>query len=116
MQLRHAFAANAAFHFLLGAVFVIAPEGLLGFYGVTLEPGALWGARLLGVGLFGIGLLLWSLRSSEDGRAIAKGLLMINGMACAVFLQATLRGSISVRGWTLVALYAVLSGWYRASA
>ena len=116
MQLRHAFAANAAFHFLSGAAFVLAPAGLLSLYGVSLAPEPLWGAHLLGVGLFGLGLITWSLRSGEHHLAVAKGLMMANMVGCAVFLQATLQGTINARGWTLVALYALLSGWYRASA
>lgn len=34
---------------------------------------------------------------------------MTNGVGCAVFLQATLQGTVNAFGWTLVGLSALLS-------
>ena len=113
VKLRHAFAANAASHFLFGAALVVAPAWLPSVMGVSLEP--LWGVRLLGVGLFGLGLAKWSAVASEHACAIAKALMMSNVVGCAVFLQATLQGSVSARGWIVVALCALQAGLYRAS-
>jgi hypothetical protein len=97
---------------VFGILFLLAPEPLMSFYGVTLGEGGLFVARLYGAGLFGNLMLTWFARNdagSEALRAAVLALFVYDAIGFVVALMAQLAGLMNGFGWAVVALYLFLA-------
>jgi hypothetical protein len=99
-----------AFVCLVFGVFLLAaPSTLLGILGANLGTGGIFTGREYGSALMGAFLLTWFARnvSASDARgAILLYLMVYDGIALIVSLQAVLSGVLNTLGWGIVAVYA----------
>lgn len=112
MKLRHVFAANAVICLLYGTPFALAPALLLSLYGAPPNGLGLLVARLFGMMLIAMGLILWKLRTgdeSEAARGVAAALFVADAVSTVFFTQAVLAGDANAFGWTVVAIYGLNS-------
>jgi len=119
MKLSTLFTANAIFAAILGLAFVSMPEIAMSFFGVTLGPGGVYVARLLGGVLLGVAVLTWSARNageSEARKAIILSRLVCETLGFIVTLLGQLTGVVNALGWLTVAitlLFALGFGYFQ---
>jgi hypothetical protein len=110
MKLNTLLAINAVVAVIFGLGFVLIPETLLSFYGVSLSAAGLYLGRLLGGAFLGYGILSWLVRdgSGHEMRAIVLALFVseIIGFVITVFYQ--LQGVANALGWSTAAIYLLL--------
>ena len=74
MNVKVFLAIAAAIAIIYGVAFVLIPDFLLASYGMTTEPSTVLSARYFGLTLLGLGLVVWLVRETSDGKAL-RGLL-----------------------------------------
>ncbi len=96
-----------------GVIFVLAPGVLLAVYGVrNAEQSTVLMTRLYGSTFILLGILLWFARSateSEALRAIVLAVVFGDALGFMVALLGQLAGVMNALGWSVVALYLLLS-------
>jgi hypothetical protein len=93
-------------------LFLLVPEPLMSFYGVTLGSGGMLAARLYGASLVGNLLLTWFARNDTGSDALwaaVLALLVYDAIGFVVALVAVLSGVMNTFGWTAVGLYLLLA-------
>ena len=107
MKLSTLLAINAVFAVIFGLGFLLIPETLLSFYGVSLGAAGLYLGRLLGGAFLGYGILSWLVRdgSGPEMRAIVLALFVseITGFVITVYYQ--LQGIANALGWSTAVIY-----------
>ena len=91
-----------------GIPMILVPAKLMSLYGVTLDPGGMFMARLYGATLFGNLMLTWFSKNdsgSEALRAAVLALFVYDGLGFIVALVAVLSGVMSAFGWSVVGIY-----------
>jgi hypothetical protein len=115
MNLKTMLLVNAIVAGVFGVAFLFVPEQLAAIYGVSGEPSLPYMGQLLGLNLFGIGVLCWFAKdapASKTRTAIVRALFIVNGLGFVVSLMAQLRGVQNTIGWSTVAIYLLLAlGW-----
>ncbi|HKZ70591.1 MAG TPA: hypothetical protein VI547_07225 [Anaerolineales bacterium] len=102
-----------------GAPFVMAPELLLSFYGVTVEEGGIVVAQLFGASLIEVGLILILARNvtaPDTQQAITLGGFVGTAIGFVVALMGQLAGRANALGWSTVVIYLALAvgfGYFR---
>lgn len=112
MKLKNMMIIKAVVCLLFGILFLLVPGPLMAFFGVTLDPGGIFVARLYGASLIGNLLLTWFSRNdpgSEALRASVLGLFVYDAIGFIVALMAVLSGVMNTFGWAVVALYLFLT-------
>jgi hypothetical protein len=98
------------------AVLLLAiPAQLMSIYGVELDAGGAFMARLYGSSLAGNLLLTWLSRGSRDSealRAAIAGLFLYDAIGLVVSVAAMLSGLMNPLGWSVVAIYLFLTVGY----
>jgi hypothetical protein len=98
-----------------GILLLAIPGLLMSLYGVTLDQGGVLMARLYGASLLGNLLLTWFSRNdpgSEALRAAVLGLFVYDAVGLIVALVAVLSGVMNALGWSVVAIYLLLTVGY----
>jgi len=112
MKLSTMMVIKAVVCLVFGLLFLLAPEPLMSFYGVTLGEGGIFVARLYGASLFGNLLLTWFARNdagSEALRAAVLALFVYDAIGFVVALLAQIAGLMNGFGWAVVGLYLLLT-------
>lgn len=112
MKLSTMMVIKAVVCLVFGILFLLVPEPLMSFYGVTLGAGGVFVARLYGAALFGNLLLTWFARNddgSEALRAAVLALFVYDAIGFIVALMAQLAGLMNGLGWAVVGLYLFLA-------
>ncbi len=119
MNFRNLMIVSAVLAFGFGIGFVLIPEPLASLYGLTLTPGGIFIARLLGVEFMGYGLLAWFVRNAKDSdacRAILLAFFVTDAVGFIVALLCQLSGIMNPVGWSIVGVYLLLAlgfGYFR---
>jgi hypothetical protein len=112
MRLNTLMLIKSALCLVFGIIFVLAPGALLALYGAKVEPSGAFVAQLYGAAFILLGVMLWFARTdqgSEALRAIVLAVLIGDGIGFIVALLAQLAGVMNALGWSVVALYLLLS-------
>lgn len=114
MTLRNLLIVDAWIACVFGLGLVLIPQQLTAFYHITLNPGGVVVGQLLGVTLFGFGMLNWRARNVQDVhalRAIVLGNLVTDvlGFVIALLNQLAGTGEVNQFGWVNVVLFLVLT-------
>lgn len=113
MKLGTLMATKSVICLVFGVIFVLTPGVLLAIYGVkNVNPGLLFMARLYGAAFVLLGVMLWLAKSDEGSvalRAIVLAVLIGDGVGFLVALLAQLADMMNGLGWSVVALYLLLS-------
>jgi hypothetical protein len=119
MKLSTFLAVKAVISLVFAIAFVLIPATYLSWGGVTLDAAGTCMARFFGVGLLGIGLVCWFLRSAADSEArqgILLSLFITDTVGFIVNLLAQLSGLWNALGWINVAIWLLLAlglGYFR---
>jgi hypothetical protein len=108
MKLRNLMVVKAIVCLGFGVLLVAIPGQLMSLYGITLQEGGLFMARLYGAALLGNLMLTWFSRNdpgSEALRAAVLGLLVYDAVGFIAAVLAMLTGVMNVLGWSVVAIY-----------
>lgn len=100
---------------VFGIPLLLVPGLLLSFYGITLGPGGVFMARVYGASLLGNLMLTWFARNAADSearRAIILDLFIYDAIGFVVALLVQLSGLMNVLGWSIVAIYLLLTLGY----
>jgi len=124
MKLHHLINVNAVLSLLFGIAFTLYGPLMMAIFGIPEIPEGnvllYWHvvafARMFGVALLGVGLILWSLRkiagsntiSPEIQRGITYALILANGMGIVVALTQQAQIWSSPAGWATVAVFTLL--------
>jgi hypothetical protein len=124
MKLHHLINVNAVLSLLFGIAFTLYGPLMMAFFGIPEIPEGnvllYWHvvafARMFGVALLGVGLILWSLRkiaesntiSPEIQRGMTYALILANGMGIVVALTQQAQIWSSPAGWATVAVFTLL--------
>jgi hypothetical protein len=98
-----------------GILLLAIPGPLMSLYGVTLDQGGIFMARLYGASLLGNLMLTWFSRNapgSEALRAAVLGLFVYDAVGLIVALIAMFSGVMNALGWSVVAIYLVFTVGY----
>jgi hypothetical protein len=112
MKLKTMLVIKAVVCLVFGILFLLIPGPLMAFFGVTLDPGGIFVARLYGASLIGNLFLTWFARNdsgSEALRASVLGLFVYDAIGFIVALMAVLSGIMNTLGWAVVGLYLLLT-------
>ena len=115
MKLSTVFTLNAIVAALFGLGFVLIPGTLTSLYGVTLNAGGIYVARLFGAAVLGFAALSWFARNTQESaarQAVVLGLFVqwAVGFVCALVGQ--LAGAVNALGWSTVVLYLLFALGY----
>ena len=102
------FTIHALVTWLFGLAFLLVPVALLSAYGITVNPGGVVIARLLGGAFVGLGVVAWFARGalpSEALRAIILGIAVTATLGCLVAIHGVLSSASNALGWLSVVLY-----------
>jgi len=111
MKLKPLILVMAVLSLVWGAGFLLLPAQMWGLYGITLDSGGIYIARMLGVVFFMLGLILWLAKNdpgSQSLRAIVIGLGVGNLIGFVVTLWGQLTVDISMLGWVGVSSFLLL--------
>jgi len=124
MKLQHLINVNAVLSLLFGIAFTLYGPLMMAFFGIPEIPEGnvllYWHvvafARMFGVALLAVGLILWSLRriagsetiSPEIRRGITYALILANGLGIFVALTQQAQIWSSPAGWATVAVFTLL--------
>lgn len=112
MKLSTLFVITAIIAFLFGIVFVLIPDLVLPFYGVTLSIYGLYFARLLGAAFLGFAAISWLVKNvapSAELRAIVFSFFITDTLGFFISLFYQVQGISNALGWTTVAIYLLLA-------
>ncbi|MEK6256494.1 MAG: hypothetical protein N2C13_04140 [Chloroflexota bacterium] len=112
MKLNTMLVIKAIVCLIFGILFLAVPAKFMSFYGITLEEGGIFTARLYGAALFGNLLLTWNARNdpgSKSLRSIVLALFVYDAIGLIVVLGAQLSGLMNLLGWMVVGLYLILT-------
>ena len=115
MNLKNMHTVKAVVCLAFGALFLLVPGPLMSFFGVTLDPGGMFVARLYGASLIGNLCLTWFSRNdpgSQARNAAVLGLFVYDAIGFVVALAAVLSGVMNLFGWAVVLLYLFLTLGY----
>jgi hypothetical protein len=118
MNLKTLIIIMGVFCLVWGAGFLLFPVQLWSLYGVQLDSGGIYMARMLGTVFFMLGVILWFARDdpgSQSLRAIILGLFVGNSIGFIVSLIGQLSSGITALGWMAVGAYLLLGlgfGYY----
>jgi len=115
MNVKVFLAIAAAIAVLYGIAFLLMPAFVLATYGMTTEPSTILSARYFGLTLLGLGLIVWLVRESADGkvlRGLLSGLAIQSAIGVVVSIWGTLGGAMNAMGWSAALIYAVLLAGY----
>lgn len=105
-------AIQAAVAALPGAILVLAPQAIMGIYGLQLDAAGAFAARVQGALMLGLALIFWSARDAGPSAlrtgVLAAGLL-INALQAAITALATISGVLNAAGWPAALLHAALA-------
>jgi hypothetical protein len=97
---------------LFGLAYLLFPEKLLSFYGISLDASSQWVSRYLGSILLGFAVVNWIGRTAKSGpalRAILVGSFVASIVGLAVALFQLVDGSGNLLVWSTVVMYFLLS-------
>jgi hypothetical protein len=115
MKLRNLMVIKAVVCLGFGILLLAVPGLLMSLYGVTLQEGGIFMARLYGASLVGNLMLTWFSRNdpgSEALRAAILGLFVYDAFGLIVAIVAMLSGVMNVLGWGIVAIYLFFTAGY----
>jgi hypothetical protein len=118
MNLKSLIIIMGVFCLVWGAGFLLFPVQLWSLYGIQLDSGGIYMARMLGTVFFMLGVILWFARDdpgSQSLRAIILGLFVGNSIGFVVSLVGQLSSGIAALGWMAVGAYLLLGlgfGYY----
>jgi hypothetical protein len=118
MKLNTLILIMAVLSLVWGAGFLLVPAYFWSLYGLELDAGGVYIARMLGVIFFTLGLVLWLVRkelSPAAQRLVGAGLFIGNSLGFAVVLLGQFSADISAMGWVGAVSYLFLAvgfGWY----
>jgi len=93
---------------VFGILLLLVPGVLMSLYGLTLDSGGIFFARLYGASLLGNLMLTWFARNAEDSierKAIILDLFVYNAIGLVVALLAQLSGMMNPLGWSIIVIY-----------
>ena len=107
MKLSTLLAINAVFAVIFGLGFLLIPETLLSFYGVSLGAAGLYLGRLLGGAFLGYGILSWLVRdgSGPEMRAVILALFVSKIISFVITVYYQLQGISNALGWSTAVIY-----------
>jgi hypothetical protein len=111
MNVKVFLAIAAAIAIIYGVAFVLIPDFLLASFGMTTEPSTVLSAWYFGLTLLGLGLVVWLVRETSDGKALRgllSGLAVQSVIGVVVSIWGTRSGTMNATGWSAVLIYAVL--------
>ncbi|MCJ7534851.1 MAG: hypothetical protein MUO57_04885 [Anaerolineales bacterium] len=112
MKLKTMLVIKAVVCLVFGILFLLVTGPFMAFFGVTLDSGGIFVARLYGASLIGNLLLTWFARNdagSEALRAAVLALFVYDAIGFIVALLAVLSGVMNTLGWAVVGLYLLLT-------
>lgn len=118
MKLKILVVIMALFSLVWGAGFLLLPRQMWALYGISIDTGGIYIARMLGVVFFMLGLILWFARNdpaSPAMRGIVIGLCLGNLVGFVVTLGGQLSSGIGALGWMGVLSFLLLGlgfGYY----
>jgi len=108
-------AIAAAIAIIYGIAFVLVPDFVAVTYGITPNAAVTLMARYFGLTLLGMGLIMWLIRETADGKALRgllTGLSVQGAIGLIVSIWGTTSGVMNGMGWSAVLIYAVLLAGY----
>ena len=111
MKLNALFTIAAVLTVLFGIGFVVMPDTLLSFYGVTMNEAGLYTARLLGAEFLAFAIIAWMVRNSSGSselNAIVLAFAVGDIIGFVISLVYQLQGIANALGWSTVAIYLLL--------
>ena len=111
MKLSYVFIFNTIAALGYGVGLLIIPGTVLTWHGISADSSTILMARYFAVALFGIGLVTWLARDSDESNArdaLTIGLPISYIIGFGLSLQATLTGQMSALGWLPVVVYLLL--------
>ncbi|MFC1493158.1 hypothetical protein ACFL6O_04295 [candidate division KSB1 bacterium] len=118
MSFKNLLTINAVIAIFMGSACMLLPAKLLSNYGVVLPQMGMVIYQFWGATLFGLGLVTWLLRVSNEikvQRSFALALCLTYCLSCIFAVKGQYSGA-NYFGWSTVALYLVLAiafGYYR---
>jgi predicted membrane-bound spermidine synthase len=115
MKLRILLIINAIIAALYGIVILLIPAWLDSLYGFTVTPELNFVGRLLGGYLLAMGILSWLIRNAPDSQvrtAVLYAFLVMDVLGFVVTLIYLLNGTVNAQGWSLVAIFLLLSAGF----
>lgn len=111
MKLSNFLTLKAVISTFFGIAFILVPVSLLAIYGVALDASGVMMAQMSGVSLIGIGLICWFSRNADSSllSGITLSLLIADGLGFVLMLRSQLLGQMNAMGWTVVAMYLLLT-------
>ena len=113
MKLGTLMAAKAVICLVFGVIFILTPGALLAIYGVrNVNPSLIFMTRLYGAVFVLLGVMLWLARGDTGSvalRAIVLAVLIGDGLCFLVALLAQLADVMNGLGWSVVALFLLLT-------
>lgn len=112
MKLRTMMIIKAMVCLGFGILLLAVPGSLMAFWGVSLDPGGEFMARLYGASVIGNLCLTWFAKNeteSEALRASVLALFVYDAIGVIVALFAVLTGVMNSLGWIVVGLYLFLA-------
>jgi len=115
MRLKNLFILNGVIAVGYALAFFLATGPLLGVYGITPNPEAIFMTRWFGVGLLAVGLTTWLARNgaeSDAGRAVVLALAVTYAVGAVLALWGTLFGPFNALGWIAVGFNLLLGSGF----
>lgn len=112
MKLRTMMIIKAMVCLGFGILLLVVPGSLMAFWGVSLDSGGEFMARLYGASVIGNLFLTWFAKNdsgSEALRASVLALFVYDAIGFIVSLMAVLAGVMNPLGWVVVGLYLFLA-------
>jgi hypothetical protein len=104
--------AKAVICVLFGLGFVLIPETLASFYGMSINDSGVLMARFFGQAFILLGVLLWLARNTSEQatqRAFSISVFIGDIVGFVIAIMAQISGVVNALGWLSVALYLVLA-------
>jgi hypothetical protein len=108
LNLRSVFLVNAIVSFLLALGFLLGPDALLKFFGLSAGTTEQLGAQLIGTALVAVGLLTWFAKDFSDpaaGNAVALSLFFSGLCGLVVTVLAMMSRVIRTNAWLVLAVF-----------
>jgi hypothetical protein len=115
LNLRTVFLVNAIVSFLLALGFLLGPEAMLKFFGLSSGTTEQLGAQLIGTALVAVGLLTWFAKDFSDpaaGNAVALSLFFAGLCGLVVTVLGIMSRVVRTNSWLPVVLFLVFIGGY----
>ncbi len=112
MKLNILMALKALICLVVGIGLVLAPDTVLPWFGITLNPGAISLARLFGASFLLLAVLLWTIKNVENAevqRDIVLAVFIGDAVGLVVAFLSQLAGAVNELGWVIVAIYLLLT-------